>query len=106
MIKKEDWDKLSEEKQDELSEEAFSYRQCNRCKDYIHLGEENEDEAEGMYFDTYDFFDCSEEELEEYQKNNNFEIFDSIFCWSCIDKMTKDLEITDETVQENNTISC
>ena len=35
----------NKEKQDELSEEAFSYRQCNRCKDYAHLGEDNEDEA-------------------------------------------------------------
>ena len=93
MIKKKDWDKLSKQKQDELSEEAYSYRQCMKCENHIYLGEEKEDEAEGMYMDTYDFFDCSEEKIDEYQEKNNISLFDNVFCWSCIKTITNDLEL-------------
>ena len=67
MISKKEWDSYSKDKQDELSEEAFSYRECERCKNYIHLGEQDEDKSEGMYLHSY-CFDCSDIDIENYEK--------------------------------------
>ena len=49
------WNTLTEKKQDELSDNAFSYRQCERCNNYYHLGEDEEQNAEGMYLNSSDF---------------------------------------------------
>jgi len=62
MITKKEWDYYSIDKQDKLSEEAFSYRQCEKCLNYIDLGGNNEENAEGMYLDSY-LFDCSEKNI-------------------------------------------
>jgi hypothetical protein len=91
MISKKEWDSYSKDKQDELSEEAFSYRECERCKNYIHLGEQDEDKSEGMYLHSY-CFDCSDTDIENYEKKYNIYIDDNVFCWSCIKKIEYDLE--------------
>jgi hypothetical protein len=73
MIKKKEWNKLTEKKQDELSDNAFSYRQCERCNNYYHLGEDEEQNAEGMYLNSPDF-ECSEQKIIEYEKKHNIYI--------------------------------
>ena len=91
MITKKEWDTYSIDKQNELSEDAFSYRQCQKCLNHIDLGGNNEENAEGMYLDSYPF-DCSEENIIDYEKKNNFNLTDNVFCWDCIKKITNDLE--------------
>tara|TARA_R110000737_G_scaffold304402_1_gene311711 strand:+ start:53 stop:328 length:276 start_codon:yes stop_codon:yes gene_type:complete len=90
MITNQEWNKLTGKKQDELSDEAFSYRQCEKCKDYYHLGEEDENKAEGMYLNSSDF-ECSEKKIIRYERKNNLYIDDNVFCWDCSKKLQKDL---------------
>lgn len=90
MITKKEWEKLSKEKQDELSEEAFSYRQCQKCQDHFHLGEQDEDSAEAMYLDSYDF-DCSDKKIDEYEIKNKFSLADNVFCFKCVKLIDQEL---------------
>ena len=91
MITLKEWEKLSEKEQVNLTREPFSYRQCQKCLNHIDLGGNNEENAEGMYLDSYPF-DCSEENIIDYEKKNNFNLTDNVFCWDCIKKITNDLE--------------
>jgi len=91
MITKKEWDSYSKDKQNELSEEAFSYRKCERCKNYIHLGEQDENKAEGMYLHSY-CFDYSNEDIESYEKKHNIYIDDNVFCWDCIENINNNLK--------------
>ena len=91
MITKKEWDTYSIDKQNKLSTEAFSYRQCEKCQNYIHLGEENENKAEGMYLNSY-CFDCSNEDIESYEKKHNIYIDDNVFCWDCIENINNNLK--------------
>lgn len=90
MITLNEWNKLTTKKQDQLTDEAFSYRQCEYCKDMFHLGEEKEDQAEGMYLNSSDF-ECAEKYISQYEDKNNIYIDDNVFCWGCIKKLDKDL---------------
>ena len=90
MITNKKWKKLTQEKQNELSEEAFSYRQCQKCLDHIHLGEQDEDSAEGMYLDSYDF-DCEDKKIDEYEIENNISLSDNVFCFNCVSSIDKQL---------------
>ena len=90
MITQSKWQKLSDEEQDNLMEEAWSYRQCQKCLNYINLGGNNEENAEGMYLDDFTF-DCLEEDVEKYEIKNNFSFADNVFCWKCIKKIKHDL---------------
>ena len=85
------WNTLTEKKQDELSDNAFSYRQCERCNNYYHLGEDEEQNAEGMYLNSSEF-ECSEQKIIEYEKKHNIYIDDNVFCWDCSEKLCKDLK--------------
>jgi hypothetical protein len=91
MITKKEWDSYSTDKQDELSEDAFSYRECEKCKNYIDLGGQDESKSEGMYLYSY-CFDCSDTEIENYEKKHSIDIDDNVFCWKCIKKIEHDLE--------------
>ena len=91
MITKKEWDSYPETKQDELSENAFSYRQCEKCLNYAHLGESEDNKAEGMYLHSY-CFDCSDEDIEKYEKKHNIDINDNVFCLSCVEEIYNDLE--------------
>ena len=88
MITLNKWNKLTTKKQDELSDKAFSYRQCEYCKDMFHLGEEDEREAEGMYLNSSDF-ECEEKYINQFQDKNNIWIDDNVFCWDCVEKLVK-----------------
>ncbi len=90
MIINKEWEKLTQKKQDDLSEEAFSYRQCQKCLDHFHLGEQDEDSAEAMYLDSYDF-DCSDKAIDDYEKQNNISLSDNVFCFSCVNLIDKHL---------------
>ena len=90
MIKQTEWQKLSGEEQYDLMEETWSYRQCQKCLNYINLGGNNEENAEGMYLDDFTF-DCLEEDVEKYEIKNNFSFADNVFCWKCIKKIKHDL---------------
>ena len=83
MITNQKWKKLSKKKQDELSEEAFSYRQCQKCLNHFHLGEQDEDSAQAMYLDSYDF-DCSDKAINKYEKQNDISLSDNVFCFKCV----------------------
>ena len=85
------WNTLTEKKQDELSDNAFSYRQCERCNNYYHLGEDEEQNAECMYLNSSDF-ECSKQKIIEYEKKHNIYIDDNVFCWDCSEKLCKDLK--------------
>jgi len=90
MITNKEWEKLSKEKQDELSEEAFSYRQCQKCEDHFHLGEQDEDSAEAMYLDSHDF-DCSDKKIDEYEIKNKFSLEGNVFCFKCVNLIDQQL---------------
>lgn len=91
MITNKEWNSLNKQKQDELSEEAFSYRQCEKCLDHFHLGEQDEDSAEAMYLDNGSF-DCSDEKINQYEIENNISLSRNVFCFDCISILDKDLE--------------
>ena len=91
MIDKKEWDSYTIEKQDELTEEAWSYRQCQKCLNYINLGGNNEDNAEGGYLDSFPF-DCPDGDVDSYEAKNNFSLCDNTFCWGCINQIKNDLE--------------
>ena len=91
MITIQKWDKFSEKKQDKLSDQSFSYRQCEKCKNYYHLGGDEEQKAEGMYLNSSDF-ECSKKKIIKYEKKNNIYIDDNVFCWDCSEKLQKDLK--------------
>ena len=95
MITNKEWKKLKQKKQDELSEEAFSYRQCQKCLDHFHLGEQDEDSAEGMYLDSYDF-DCPDEKIDQYEIKNNVSLSDNVFCFKCVNLIDKQLTKSEE----------
>ena len=91
MITITEWNKFPIEKQDELTEEAWSYRQCQKCLNYINLGGNDEDNAEGGYLDSFPF-DCPDEDVDSYEAKNNFSLCDNTFCWGCIKKIKNELE--------------
>ena len=91
MISKKEWDSYTKKKQDKLTEDAWSYRQCQKCLNHINLGGQNEDNAEGMYLDSFPF-DCPEEDVDKYEIKNNFSLCDNVFCWKCVQKIKNDLE--------------
>ena len=91
MITNKEWNSLSKQKQDELSDEAFSYRQCEKCLDHFHLGEQDEDSAEAMYLDSGSF-DWSDEKIKQYEIKNNISLNHNVFCFDCINVLDKDLE--------------
>ena len=45
MISKKEWDSYTIKKKDKLTEDAWSYRQCQKCLNHINLGGQNEDNA-------------------------------------------------------------
>ena len=92
MITQTEWNKLPEDQKDEMSDEAFSFRQCQKCFSYIDLGGNNEENAEGMYLDGHPF-DCPDEDVENYETKNDFILEESVFCWDCIEKIKNDLEV-------------
>ena len=47
MISKKEWDSYTTKKQDKLSEDVWSYRQCQKCLNYIYLGGNNEENEIG-----------------------------------------------------------
>ena len=91
MINNKQWKTFNREKQNQLSENAYSFRQCQKCLNHIHLGEDHEEDAEGMYLNLSDF-DNKEQDILSYEKKNKFLIDDYVFCWKCIKKITKDLK--------------
>lgn len=101
MITKKKWDNLSEQIQDELSEQPFSYRQCEKCLNYIDLGGINEENAEGMYLDGV-FDDYSEESIEQLESKYNFSLINNCFCWKCITDINKKLQKTHEKKTQKN----
>jgi hypothetical protein len=91
MISKKEWDNYTTKKQDKLSEDVWSYRQCQKCLNYIYLGGNNEENAEGMYLDGHPF-DCSDETIDKYEIKNNFSFCDNTFCFKCINQIKNDLD--------------
>lgn len=92
MIFQNDWKNLSQAKKNELTDEPFSFRECTKCSNYIDLGGADfTRKEEGMYIHTSDFF-CDDDKILTYEKKNNFNIDDNVFCWNCISQMRKDLE--------------
>lgn len=91
MITKENWDNLPKQTQDDLSEQAFSYRQCEKCLNYIDLGGVNEKNVEGMYLDEL-FDDYSEECIEQFENKYNLSLINNCFCWKCMEEINKELQ--------------
>tara|TARA_R110002126_G_scaffold82502_4_gene202288 strand:- start:4293 stop:4553 length:261 start_codon:yes stop_codon:yes gene_type:complete len=77
MITQTEWNKLPEDQKDEMSNEAFSFRQCQKCLNYIDLGGNNEDNAEGGYLDSFPF-DCPDGDVDSYETKNTILVYATI----------------------------